>query len=385
MTTQPTEGGAHPHTPGPIAGPEFATDSLIWMPLRTGVALVTSTVLTAISVAVVAASASVLGATASETWAAVTQLSLEVAADANWLLPTLFAAILAVLAILVGQNFVDLHEQDAAVNRRRLAAASWIIAGIAMATLMLILVSLAAPGSGSRHLWASTLVTTLIVSAAFWGGVIVLGSPQQQLSVLANTENDLEQRIEATPPQHESGSPWLRLSLSLGALVFCAALVAGGVIAVAGIFESTHSQWDLLDFLVICCICVAAAIGGTLQSALISQARDSSIRWWSELLATGLSTLVAVAPVGVIVASLPSSPSVRITVFGLLSAYTLPLLGAFVPRRMWRGRSLRGGLDGLRFRRFRHRQQRLCRERGRLELALRAQQLHRGWRTRRSA
>ncbi|MBT1618122.1 hypothetical protein KK090_02520 [Curtobacterium flaccumfaciens pv. poinsettiae] len=362
---------------------EVRTDFLVWMPLRTGVVLIASSTITAISVAAVAALVSVFGATAAQSWIAVARFGLGVAADANWLLPTLFAAILAVLAILAGQNFVGLHEQDVAANRRRLVAASWIIAGVATATLLLSFLSLAAPETTPRHLWASTLITALIVSAAFWGGDIVLRSPQQQLIVLATTEEDLQRRIDATPDPHEHRRPWLRLTVSLTAFALTATIAASAFALLAGVLLPAQEGEILADLPILICICGGAAVGGSLQASLISQMRDNTITRWGALLSAGPSTLIALSPLGIIGASLPTSPTTRASVIAILGAYTLPLLSAFAPRTLWRGWTPRGALDGLRFRRFRRRHQRLQQERQRIELASRAKRQHEGWRVRR--
>ena len=383
MTNRANGDEPDPGTAIPATVSETRTNVLVWMPLRTGFVLVASSTITAISVAAVAALASVFGATAAQSWIAVARFGLGVAADANWLLPTLFAAILAVLAILAGQNFVGLHEHDVAANRRRLAAASWIIAGVATATLLLSFLSLAAPEAEPRHLWASTLVTALIVSAAFWGGDIVLRSPQQQLIVLATTEEDLQRRIEATPDSHEHRRPGLRLMVSLTALAITATTAATAFELIVGVLLPAQAGWTLADLPIVICICGGAAVGGSLQASLISHMRDNTITRWGALLSAGPSTLIALAPLGITGASLPTSPTTRVSVIAILGAYTLPLLSAFAPRVLWRGWTPRGALDGLRFRRFRRRQERLQQERHRIELASRAKRQHEGWRVHR--
>ncbi|MFJ4295638.1 hypothetical protein [Curtobacterium sp. NPDC089689] len=382
--TDPVNGDEpDPQTTVPATVSDERTDFLVWMPLRTGVVLIASSTITAISVAAVAALVSVFGATAAQSFIAVARFGLGVAADANWLLPTLFAAILAVLAILAGQNFIGLHEHDVAANRRRLAAASWIIAGVATATLFLSFLSLAAPETAPRHLWASTLITALIVSAAFWGGDIVLRSPQQQLIVLATTEEDLQRRIDATPGSHEHRRPWLRLTVSLTGLALAATIAASAFVLLASALLPAQVGGEMADLPILVCFCGGAAVGGSLQASLISQMRDNTITRWGALLSAGPSTLIALAPLGVIGASLPASSATRASVIAILGAYTLPILSAFAPRTVWRGWTPRGGLDGLRLRRFRRRHQRLQQQRQRIELAARAKRQHEGWRVRR--
>lgn len=380
MTDRPIGGVSGPESP--TAAPGTDARLLQRMPLRAGLALAGSSALVGISAAAVAAAASVVGSTAAQTWAAMTRFSAGIAADSSWLLPTLFAAILAVLAILVGQNFVELDERDAAANQRRLVAVSWVIAGASTATLVLCFVSLAAPGSTSGHLSASTIVTALIVSAAFWGGSIVLGSPEQQLHVLSNTAGDLQQRLNGIPGPNRHGRPWLRLTSSLVVLALAAALTSVVFTATAGLF-ARPTEAGFLDLIVSSCICAVVAIAGTLQAAFISHARDSTISWWGELLSAGPATLVAIAPVVVIGVSLPASPFTRHTLIAILGAYSLPLAAAIAPRTLLRGWTPRGGMDGLRFRRLCRQQQQVELQRRRLKLAQRAQQQRHGWRVRR--
>lgn len=343
---------------------------LVWMPIRAGIALVTSSSLSALLIASTAAAGTATGSTAPSIWEATTGLGVEVAGDANWLLPTLFAAILAVLAILAGQNFSDLSEQDRNANRRRLAAASWVIAGTAVATLALSFVSLANASSAPRHLWPSSIVSALILAAAFWGGSIVLGSPQQQLQVLANSKQDLDRYIRATPIEHEHGRPVLRLIVSLGTLAVTATTIAGALAAVATTLVSTLRPTPVEEFGVTVLISAGAACGGAVQTALISQLRDNTATWWGGLLSAGPSALIAVAPVVILGSSIPNPPLARAEVMAVLTAYALPMIAAFAPRRLLRGWTPRGALDGLRFRRFRKRERRHERERLRLEQTL---------------
>lgn len=337
---------------------EARADFLIWMPLRAGAALVASSALVAVSIAALAAAATSLGATAEQVWKAATSLGLGVAADANWLLPTLFASILAVLAILVGQNFTDLPEPDADTNRRRLAAASWIIAGTAVGSLALSALSLANPSSEPRHLWASGIVTALIVASAFYGGTIALGSPEQQLHVIANSEADLQRHIQATPI-HEHDRPAVRLFASLGLTAGAATCLAVGFAAVGTWIVIGRPAEDLASFAALAAICAVTACGGAAQAALIAQLRDNTITRWGSIVSAVPSTLIAMVPVGVLGASLPASPTGRIDVIAILGAYVVPLLMAIAPRSLWRGWTPRGGLDGLRLRRFRVREHRL--------------------------
>lgn len=339
---------------------------LDWMPIRAGlvitVAAATCTIISTLTVLSIAARRDPL-----QYRGAATALADAMIADSSWLLPLLFGAVLAVLAVLVGQSFSDIPSIDADLNRRRLAVSSWILAGLGLANWTLCMLSLLGPSAASAHLWSITIATVLLTAAALWIGSFVFAPAEQQLRVLANTERDQFQRLRSLPAHNEIAHPWRRVLLIAVAAITLS--TAAGVIA---ILVSAPGRALLIEgrWLLLLVPALGASIAGCLQAVLISVQRDSSVRPLFGEVNAMLFTAIAVFPVLVVVLRGHPTSAARLVLTTLLVAYLLPIVTAYLPRTFAHGRSFRGSLDGFRFRSIRRRIARTAQRRSRLEQLL---------------
>lgn len=322
--------------------------SLVWMPIRVGAA-------TSIATTIVLLLATTMAITlapnrdADRYFATIAAAGADASADASWLLPLLFGAVLAVLGILIGQSFSEVPPTDADVNRRRLAAACWVIAGIALTNFALSILSLADPEHRPTHTWAVSVATFLIVVASFWVGSLVFGQAEQQLRLLHKSIAGLDALRNAIPAANVSARPGRRMSLIAMGTILASLLVATAVVAIlsACIGLPGSQGWFPTAGLG-----VVAALGGCAQACLIAQIRDGSAQTIRGVVGAVYSTAIAASPIAVIVAGLTHQvrPLILVVIVGFLIAYSIPIISVFLPRSVFRGWTLRGGVDAVRFR-----------------------------------
>ncbi|MDF2696863.1 MAG: hypothetical protein K0S65_5246 [Labilithrix sp.] len=243
-----------------------------WMPVRAGLTISASFAM--ICVSVTAASLTPAANAPDGMLGAVGDLAEVLVDDSAWLLPLLFGAVLAALAVLVGQSFTGLPPADVDVNRRRLAAMCWVVAGVAVADLVVVAIGAALRAALAPHVWAVTVASALIVASALWVGSVVFGPPEQQLRVLAHTIDEAERDAARIPPANRSGRPWLRLLTSAAATSATAAILAVGLVVVVMSVEGRWGGFGVVGSLAVWSAVLASA--GCLPAALAAALMQSS-------------------------------------------------------------------------------------------------------------
>ena len=332
-----------------------------WMPVRAGLTISASFAM--ICVSVTAASLTPAANAPDGMLGAVGDLAEVLVDDSAWLLPLLFGAVLAALAVLVGQSFTGLPPADVDVNRRRLAAMCWVVAGVAVADLVVVAIGAALRAALAPHVWAVTVASALIVASALWVGSVVFGPPEQQLRVLAHTIDEAERDAARIPPANRSGRPWLRLLTSAAATSATAAILAVGLVVVVMSVEGRWGGFGVVGSLAVWSAVLASA--GCLPAALAAALMQSSERAWQ---GAAWSAAFAVTTVALPIGAIASTQGLVFnTLLPLAAAYALPTLLTLMGPRTWlRGHTLRGGVDAVYAKVLRGRLRSLREERRRL-------------------
>lgn len=337
------------------------SQSARWMPVRAGLTISASFAM--ICVSVTAASLMPAANAPDGMLGAVGDLAEVLVDDSAWLLPLLFGAVLAALAVLVGQSFTGLPPADVDVNRRRLAAMCWVVAGVAVADLVVVAIGAALRAALAPHVWAVTVASALIVASALWVGSVVFGPPEQQLRVLAHTIDEAERDAARIPPANRSGRPWLRLLTSAAATSATAAILAVGLVVVVMSVEGRWGGFGVVGSLAVWSAVLASA--GCLPAALAAALMQSSERAWQ---GAAWSAAFAVTTVALPIGAIASTQGLVFnTLLPLAAAYALPTLLTLMGPRTWlRGHTLRGGVDAVYAKVLRGRLRSLREERRRL-------------------
>lgn len=344
------------------------------MPLRTGgIILATTTI-------------AVVGLTGTASWIvgdrrlaeasrAFVDIAATVVADAAWFLPLLFGVVLAILAVLFGQGFTEIDGDRADVNRRRLAAATWVVAGLAVAVLVIAAAGAIGRAELAPHLWSIAVTTVLVSGAGLWVGTVVFGPAQQQLRVTRHAITDTATRLATVPRENRSLKPAGKMTVVALMVTAVSALLAFATLWVVPSKLPTGAWWPAASSLL--GLAAAASAGGTVLAAFTAYFRDSATRHWQGL----LTALVFV----VLFVGIPILGSFRSVVWGgaegpvvvmISVALAAPVLSVFLlPRGSLGGFTLRGSLDAARGRFIAGRLRKARRERDRLEALVRENEL----------
>lgn len=336
------------------------------MPLQVGGIIVTTTAVTLVGITSLVAWIVGFGRPRNA-YAAFCDVAETVVTDAAWFMPLLFGVVLAILAVLFGQGFTDVDDERADVNRRRLAAASWIVAGVAAGVFLVAAVGAIGRRELAPHLWSVTAATCLVAGAALWVGTVVFGSVQQQLRVNGHTIEDTFRQLVAVPRSNRSQSPLRRFVAGVSGVTGVSTVLALASYWTASLGAETAAPALQLGALL--GLAAAASAGGGVLALFAAYFRDSTIKGWPGwLTAFTFAIFFAGLPVSGFLRSVSWNEATGPVALMTSVAFIAPMLSVFLLPRTWlRGFTLRGALDCLRASFIAGRLKSARRERGRLE------------------
>lgn len=322
------------------------------LPVRAGamVSVSTCATITAVTQSAVAVAARLAD---KSFWSAAGTLGEGVVADAGWLLPLLFGAVIAILALLLGQSLTGTDvDDDQDTRRRRLAASCLLLAGAAMAVLSTAVVGAVGRGDILPRLWSISIAVALVVGSSLWLATVVFGPLQQQFRILGHTLADLDAQRSRLPVHSARRSPVLRFAAAVGSSAVTATVLAVlGFAATSEAAEAETSLWTPTFIAAITGLALLIAVLGS-AFALMTAYIDSSFAQP----AVGRITAVCYAAVSLgwpaFGLAFGSAGDTRPAVVVLcLTAYLIPLmLAVAIPRRSRSVLSLRAAVDGVRLR-----------------------------------